>query len=55
MTDSEEAERTWSRESFCILEGSGPDSLFIELKMKSNKDFLGEKWISLFHGSYKSP
>lgn len=33
MTDSEEAERTWSRESFCILEGSGPDSLFIELKI----------------------
>jgi hypothetical protein len=23
--------------------------------MKSNKDFLGEKWISLFYGSYESP
>ena len=22
--------------------------------MKSNKDFFGEKWISLFYGSYES-
>ena len=24
------------------------------LLMKSNKDFLGEKWIALFYGSYES-